>query len=93
MESQLTTAFQKGDPAAAWSLTQSLLEMARALMIEAAKARFEVNFGTSICERCEGLRAGVDVVATCYQTKLCYYRNVKKEVTPKQRGVIDKLNP
>ncbi len=91
MERQLTEAFQRGNPALAWSLTQKLLETTRALMIEAAKVRFEVNFGTSICERCEGLRAGEGVVATCYQAKLCYYRNMRKDATPKQQGIIESL--
>lgn len=91
VERQLTQAFQQGNPVLAWSLTQKLLETARALMVEAAKARFEVNFGTPTCERCEGLRAGDGVVATCYQMKLCYYRNTKKETTPKQQGIIDSL--
>lgn len=92
VEFQLTEAFLQGNPALAWSLTKRLLGEARALMVEAAKARFEVNFGTPVCERCDGLRAGDDVVATCYQMKLCYYRSMKKDTNPKQKGVIDKLS-
>lgn len=60
-------------------------------MLEAAKARFSINFGTATCERCEGLRAGDGVVATCYQVRLCYYNNVKKEATPKQKSIIEGL--
>lgn len=58
-------------------------------MAEAARARFRVNFGTDVCERCEGLRVSEGVAATCFQVKLCHYDNVK--VTPKQRGVLQEL--
>ena len=91
LEMQLIVAFKAAKPADAWSLTHKLLELARSLQVEAAKARFQVNFGTSMCESCEGLRAGDEVAATCFQTKRCYYDNVKKDMTPKQRGIMDSL--
>ncbi len=91
LEEQIDLAFKQANPAEAWKLTQKLMKAARTLSTEAAKARFKINFGTEVCERCEGLRAGENVVATCYQIRLCHYGNVKKDLTPRQRGVINNL--
>jgi hypothetical protein len=91
LEEQIIQAFQQADPAKAWELAQQLLSSARSLMRDLAKARFEANFGTPICEECDGLRAGKNVIATCYQMRLCYYTNVKEGATPKQRAVLENL--
>lgn len=94
LETQLVEAFQQGDPNKVWTLTQELIQLAKKTQLEAAKLRFSVNFGTDVCERCDGLRAGDDVVATCFQIKQCYYASLKKsEITFKQMKVIDNLNP
>jgi hypothetical protein len=87
---RLYQAFQVGNPTTCWDITQELLEISKFLMIELAKARFKLNFGTNICERCNGLCAGENVVATCYQIKLCYYRNV--QMGKKHQSVIDTLS-
>lgn len=74
-----------------WNLVRKLLDLTRSLLVEIARNRFRTNFGTEVCERCEGLHAGENVAATCFQTKLCYYGNVKRDPSPKQKGVIDDL--
>jgi hypothetical protein len=62
------------------------------LWLEAAQLRFRLNFGTHICDRCDGLKAGPGVVATCYQIRQCYYDNIREgEGTPKQKRVIESL--
>lgn len=62
----------------------------REVEAEAARLRFQVNFGTSVCEPCDGLRAGPGVVATCYQTRECRYGNVR-EGDKKRLRVLDDL--
>jgi len=57
--------------------------------VEAARARFKTTFGTDRCNRCDGLKAGPGVAATCFQVKQCYYRNFKDaDLTPKQSRVL-----
>ena len=64
----------------------------QALWTEAAQLRFRLNFGTPICDRCDGLKAGPGVSATCFQLRQCTYDNVKEgDATPKQRRVIQSL--
>lgn len=48
-------------------------------MLEGAKLRFKLNFGTPTCEECDGLRAGPGVIATCFQIKRCDYASLKDE--------------
>lgn len=91
LENEITQAFQQAQPAIAWNLTRELLELSRKSLVEAAKARFRVNFGTDMCERCDGLRAGKGVVATCYQVKLCYFDNLKEKPTTRQQSIIKDL--
>jgi len=89
-EKSLREAFIGGDPGQAWEITQQLLSFTKEAVRRAAKDRFQVNFGTSTCDHCDGLKAGPDVLATCFQTRQCYFSNVKK-VTAKQADVIKKL--
>lgn len=73
-----------------WDLAQQLLTITRASVQEAARTRFRVNFGTERCKRCEGLKAGPQVVATCFQVQQCYYTNFKEgTLTPKQARVLE----
>lgn len=66
--------------------------MARELAIEAAKARFSKNFGSELCEGCDGLKAGPGVTATCFQMKQCYFDSFRSsDASPKQRRVIEAL--
>jgi hypothetical protein len=89
IEDRLAEAFEKGDPTEVWALTRELLTLSKAAVVEAARARFKVNFGGSRCERCDGLKAGPGVEATCFQVKQCYFGNIKEsEHTLKQRRVI-----
>lgn len=75
-----------------WDLIKELTALAHLAVRDAAGARFDKNLGTSQCDHCDGLKAGPDVVATCFQTKLCYYTNVKAdETTPKHQRTIDAL--
>lgn len=89
---QLGAAFRSGKPARAWELVQQLLTFSRKAVIEAGQARFKVNYGTTTCETCDGLKAGEGVLATCFQVRQCYYRNVKAgSESPKQRSIINEL--
>lgn len=68
------------------------MALAHLAVTEAGTARFRVNFGSPMCEDCEGLRAGLGVTATCFQVKRCFYTNVKaSDASPKQLRVIDTL--
>ncbi len=68
---------------------QGLLKLSKEAVLEAARTRFRHNFGTSVCQRCEGLKAGPGVVATCFQVRQCYYDNFKEQgLTPKQARVL-----
>ncbi len=54
--------------------------------------RFRLNFGTPICDRCDGLKVGPGVVATCFQVRQCNYDNVKQgAMTPRQSRVVQSL--
>lgn len=76
----------------AWTATQSLLTLARQAVQDAASARFKVNFGTSPCDSCDGLKAGPGVVATCFQVKQCYYTNLKTtDESPKHERILSRL--
>lgn len=72
-------AFLRGKPKEVWEEAQKISEAYRVLEKEAAELRFRVNFGTEICRNCEGLRAGPDVVATCFQLQECRYTNVRTQ--------------
>lgn len=73
-------------------LTQELMGLARSLVVEAAQARYEKNFGGPKCESCAGLKAGPGVLATCFQIKRCYYDNVKTaDASPRQQRLIESL--
>ena len=75
------------------ALTRELLDLARDLAIEAAKARFQKNFGTNQCLSCEGLKAGPGVTATCLQVRQCYFDNFKDaKPSPRQNRLIDSLS-
>ena len=60
--------------------------------MEAARDRFRQNLGTARCTHCEGLKAGPDVVATCFQLGQCFYANQKTtDLTGTQQRLIDRL--
>lgn len=86
-------AFQEGDAQAAFDSATRLVQAYRQLAAEAAQLRFELNFGTRICEGCDGLKAGPGVVATCYQVRQCNFDNVKEDggASPRQLRVLQSL--
>ena len=89
---QLEQAFQSGDASLAYESGLRLTEAYRALWFEAANLRFRLNFGSPLCEHCEGLKAGAGVVATCFQVRQCNFDNIKEgQVTPRQQRVLDRL--
>ncbi len=88
----LESSFTRGDPQAAYNGFLALSATCREMVVEAAQLRFKVNFGTPVCENCDGLKAGPGVVATCFQVRRCNYSNVKDtEITGRQLRVIDAL--
>jgi hypothetical protein len=62
----------------AFDAASRLVAAYRTLQIEAAKLRFQLNFGTPTCNQCDGLHAGLGVSATCFQMKQCHYTNLKE---------------
>src|ERR1700760_1868875 len=71
-------AFGSGDPATVFEAVSKLVEAYRELHGEAAKLRFQLNFGSPICASCDGLKAGPGVIATCFQVRRCNYENVRE---------------
>lgn len=68
------------------------MEAHRQLEVEASQLRFRINFGSSTCDSCQGLRAGEGVVATCFQVKRCNYENFREDNTSRKHlTVIQKL--
>lgn len=92
-EVEAQKAFSSGDPRTAWRSTQKLITLCHALQKEAASARYKANYGTSVCEQCDGLKAGPEVAATCFQLKQCYYTNLKVGADKKQARLIERLSP
>jgi len=89
IEDALLEAFKQGDPERAYTLVRDLADLALSSVVEAAKARFQANFGSKRCTNCEGLRVSPGVVATCVQVSQCYYTNFKQgDLTPKQARIL-----
>lgn len=85
-------AFTSAEPRQVYNVTQELLTFARQAVDSAAQARFHANFGTERCTHCDGLKAGIGVVATCAQRQSCYFTNFRgSDVTVAQRLIIDAL--
>lgn len=92
LESAIQEAFTTGDPQQVWVQVRELVHLSKNLVRESAEVRFKNNFGTEVCERCDGLKAGPGVAATCYQIRQCYYTNKKVDATtPKQAQLIERL--
>lgn len=85
-------AFMEGDPEQAYQATLLLIDRFREQSSELGRFRFRVNFGSAVCEDCDGLRAGPGVLATCYQTRQCFYDNVKEgSASPRHLRVLSTL--
>jgi len=92
VEQEVLNAFETGDPSIAYSATMRIVSLYGDTVTECARLRFVINFGTSVCDHCEGLKAGPGVVATCFQLRRCVFRNVREgDVTAKQSTLIDLL--
>jgi hypothetical protein len=87
----LLEAFQIGDPALAYQAALLLIEAFREQTHELARLRFTLNFGSPVCENCDGLKAGPGVLATCYQTKQCNFDNIKDNANPRHLRVLNTL--
>lgn len=74
----LLAAFQEGDPEKVYNAALVLIGDHKEALSEVASLRFRLNFGTAICDRCDGLRAGPDVAATCFDVKQCHYTSIKR---------------
>lgn len=90
IEAELLNAFKAGSPQLAWDKAQELSSLAKEALRQAARDRFKVNFGTDVCNACDGLKAGPGVLATCFQIRQCNYSNVKG-TTPRQETLITRL--
>lgn len=76
LELQLLEAFKAGDPQGVWGAADAILQALRSCTDQAARERYKATFGTARCHTCTGMQAGPDVIATCWQTRLCLYCNV-----------------
>jgi hypothetical protein len=92
-EQAIYESFGEGDPAKVWEAVRSFIRDVRAFSNEAARDRFAANFGSSMCESCDGLKAGPDVVATCFQLKQCFFGNKKSIDTSRtHKSVVEGLS-
>lgn len=86
-------SFESGDPKVVHASVSRLAEAYRELHGEAAKLRFQLNFGTPICSDCDGLKAGPGVVATCFQVRKCNYENVREDqITDRHQRILQSLD-
>ena len=83
-------SFQTGNPAVVYGEAEKLIAAYRELLGEAARLRYKLNFGTAVCENCDGLHAGPGVIATCYQVRECHFTNLREAPTRHLR-VLDHL--
>lgn len=89
----LLEAFDKGDFDLAYTSAVQLQKEYRKLRRDMARLRFQLNFGSQECENCDGLHAGPNVVATCYQIQRCYFQNLRKgEVEGHQVQLLERLS-
>jgi len=88
----LLAAFFEGDFDKTLQIAKDLQEAYHASLMEASRLRFKLNFATEVCETCEGLRAGPNVAATCYQVKRCDYKNIRVgDELPRHQSIIGGL--
>ena len=88
----LLQAFIDGDFPLALSAAQELQLAYHEALLESGKLRFKLNFGTTVCESCEGLKAGPDVVATCFQIKKCEFKSIRNgAASPRQLQILRKM--
>lgn len=88
----LLQAFHDGDPEAAYKAAKILISEHERVLVELAKLRYKLNFGTPSCENCDGLRAGPGVIATCFDLKQCHFTNLKRgQEAPRHLAVIQNL--
>jgi len=88
----LIRAFLAGDFDLAYNAAVELTSAYHEAILDGAKLRFKLNFGTPMCSHCEGLQAGPGVAATCFQARRCDYTNLKEgEDPPHQRKLINLL--
>ncbi len=88
----LLQAFLEGNFEVALVAAQELQVAYREALLEADKLRFNLNFGTQICDNCEGLKAGPGVAATCFQIRRCEFQNVLEEsASPRQLRILQKM--
>jgi hypothetical protein len=89
----LLQAFLDGNFEVALVAAEELSLAYRETLLESSKLRFKLNFGTQVCESCEGLKAGTDVVATCFQVKRCDFQNILVgSASPRQLKILKNLN-
>ena len=88
----LLQAFLDGNFEVALIAAQELQVAYREALLEAGKLRFKLNFGSSICDNCEGLKAGPGVAATCFQIRRCEFQNILEEsASPRQLRILQKM--
>lgn len=93
-DEDLLRSFETGDPEVAYAAAVNLVVAYRELQRELAKVRFQTNFGSKLCENCEGLKAGPGVIATCYQVRMCNFTNFKEsDHSSRHLRVLDSLAP
>jgi hypothetical protein len=88
----LLSAFTEGNFDTAYAAAKALQKAYHEVLLELSETRFKLYFGSSICQNCDGLKAGPNVIATCYQIKRCNFDNIKKgDENPSKLAIIDRL--
>jgi len=72
----LFKAFLEGDFEKAYLAAEDLRAAYHEALNEGARLRYRSNFGTDLCEHCDGLKAGPGVLATCFQVQKCNFDSI-----------------
>jgi hypothetical protein len=88
----LLQAFLDGDFEKAYRAAEDLRAAYHEALNEGARLRYRVNFGTEVCNRCEGLKAGPGVIATCFQVQKCNFDSIHEgSESPLHLKILDRL--
>lgn len=89
----LLQAFLDGDFEKAYHAAEDLRAAYHEALSEGAHQRYRANFGTHVCNHCEGLKAGPGVLATCFQVKKCNFDNIHEgSESPLHLKILDRLS-
>lgn len=89
----LSKAFLDGDFEKAYHAAEDLRDAYHEALNEGARLRYQLNFGTDLCDHCEGLKAGPGVLATCFQVQKCNFDSIHEgSESSLHLKIIDRLS-